>query len=378
MQKLGAGIIGYGFMGKMHSYSYASLPFIYDPPPARVKLVGVAARTEATRAHALERAGFEFATTDYNELLERNDIQIINICTPNYLHYEQAMAAISAGKHVYCDKPLGVNVEQAYEMAEAARKSGLTCQITFHNRFCPAIMRAKQLADEGFLGDIVSFRAAYLHSGYANPNRPMSWRLRMEQSGGGALYDLGSHIIDMVRYIIGNFSRVNASLRTIIKERPVDSFSDKREKVTVDDIAILKIELPNGAIGTIEASRIATGAQDDLSFEIHGSRGAIKFNLMEPNWLYIYDDTKPVAYLGGERGWKRVESIQNYPKPAAIPGGKAPIGWTRFHIASIYEFVKNVVECKQGNPSFEDGLAVQKIMSAAQLSSKTGRWESII
>ena len=368
---IGVGMIGYGFMGKMHTYSYASLPFIYDPPATRVRLVGACAATEASRAKAAS-AGYEFTCADYRQLLERDDIKIINVCTPNYLHYEQSMAALRAGKHVYCDKPLAMNANQAQEMANLARESGLTCQVTFHNRFCPAIMRAKQMADDKFLGEVVSFRSVYLHSGYTNPDRPISWRMQHEKSGGGALLDLGSHAIDLLRFLIGDFARVSARLETYIKERPASAGSSEMVPVTVDDLALLTLEAENGAVGTVEASRLATGTVDDLRFEIHGTRGALSYDLMNPNWLMTYDDTRKGGAYGGDKGWHRIECVQGYPKPAALPGGKAPVGWMRFHIESIHSFLTNVVESRPGCPSFDDGLAVQRVMDAAAKSSEQG------
>lgn len=370
-------MIGYGFMGKMHSYAYASLPFVYDPPPAKVKLVGVCAASEASRNLAIERAGYEFATGDYRELLDRDDIHIINVCTPNYLHKEQAIAALAAGKHLYCDKPLAMNAAEAREVVDAAERTNLTCQITFHNRFSPAMLRARQLVEDGFLGDILSFRGVYLHSGYADPDRPMSWRLDLAQSGGGALVDLGSHLIDLMRMLVGDFARVQGNLQTIVKERPIAKGSPEKETVLVDDLAVMQVELASGAIGTLEASRVATGAQDDLRIEIHGTRGAIRFDMMEPNWLWAYDDTRPSAPLGGDRGYSRIECVQSYPKPAALPGAKTPVGWMRFHIASIHEFVSNVVAGRPGSPSLRDGLVVQEVMDAVVRSSQTGRWECV-
>ncbi len=289
---LGVGMIGYGFMGKMHTYSYASLPHIYQPMPARIRLVGVCAATEASRELARESGGYERAYADYREMLERDDIHIVNVCTPNYLHYEPAMAAMRAGKHVYCDKPMAMNSREAHEMAGLAREKGLTCQVTFHNRFCPAVLRAKQMVDGGFLGDVVSFRSVYLHSGYTNPSRPISWRMQFEKSGGGAMMDLGSHVIDMMRFLIGDFESVSARLETYIKERPAAAGSTDMVAVTVDDLAILTLRAANGAIGTLEASRLATGTVDDLRFEIHGTRGALSFDLMNPNWLMAYDDPR--------------------------------------------------------------------------------------
>ena len=378
MKTLGVGMAGYGFMGRMHSYSHASLSFVYDPPPALIKLVGVCAVTQKSRHLAVERAGYEFSTPDFNDLCARDDIDIINVCTPNYLHFEQVMAALKAGKHVYCDKPLAMNCREAEQMAAQARQVGTTCQVTFHNRFCPAIMRAKQLVEAGFVGDVLSFRARYLHSGEVDPMRPMRWRLEREKSGGGAIVDLGSHAIDLLRHLIGEFSRVQASLRTVFDQRPVSAGSSEMGQVDVDDVAVLQLETACGALGLLEASRIATGAHDDLQFEIHGTKGALAFNLMQPNYLRVYDQTKPKNELGGDRGWTQIECIQNYPKPASLPGGSCPVGWTRFHVASIYEFVRNVAESRPGSPSFEDGLAVQKVIDAAIRSSESGGWEDIV
>lgn len=377
MDTYGVGMIGYGYMGKMHSYAYASLPYIYNPPAARVKLVGVCAASEASRSYAMNSAGYEFSTPDYRELLDRSDIQIIDVVTPNYLHPEHAIAAIKAGKHVYCDKPLSLSGDDAAEMASLARESGLTCQVTFHNRFSPAMLRARQLVEGGFLGDVISFRACYLHTGYNDPKRPISWKMRKETSGTGALTDLGSHIIDLVRWLAGDFSRVNATLRTLIKQRPASVGSDELVPVTVDDMALMQVELANGAVGSIEVSRVAIGAEDDLRFEINGSRGSIAFNMMDPNTLLIFDETRASGPYGGERGWQRIETIQNYPNPAVLPGGKAPVGWMRFHIASTQAFLSNMVNNRPGDPSFDDGVAVQRIIDSAVSSSETGVWQSV-
>jgi len=180
-----------------------------------------------------------------------------------------------------------------------------------------------------------------------------------------------------VRLLAGEFDSVNARLHTLVKERPARAGSSELVPVTVDDLAVLTVEMMNGAVGTIEASRIATGTIDDLRLEIHGTRGALSYDLMNPNWLMAYDDTRPGLAYGGERGWQRIECVQNYPKPAALPGGKAPVGWMRFHIASLHSFLTNVVEGRPGSPSFDDGLAVQRIMDAAITSSETGLWQPV-
>ncbi|RLE14599.1 hypothetical protein DRI96_01200 [Candidatus Aerophobetes bacterium] len=378
MQKeLGVGIVGWGFIGKVHTYAYINLPLFYQPPPAKINLVGVCTAHEKTADAARKIAGFKFATTSYKDLLEREDIDIINCCTPNYLHKNILIDALKAGKHIYCDKPLALNLKEARDILKATEKSSSIHQMTFEYRFIPAIMRAKQLIREGFLGDVFSFRGCYLHSGYIDPSRPVSWRLDREKSGGGALFDLGSHILDLVRHLLGEYKSVFATSRTFIKERPLPDNLERKKKVEVDDISILQVELENGGIGTIEVSRLATGANDELRIEIHGQKGAIYFNLMDPNWLWIYDTRDPGEPIGGFRGFKKIETVQRYPKPASLPGPKFSIGWMRYHIASQYDFVKKVVEGKKGNPSFYDGYKVQEVMEAAQISAREKRWVNL-
>jgi len=368
---LGVGMVGYGFMGRMHTYCYQSLPMIYDPPPAKIKLVGVATATPESGRRAIEQAGYEFDSRDYHDLLSRDDIHIINICTPNNLHRDVAIDALKAGKHVYCDKPLAVNLAQAQEVWEVAREAKTIHQMTFNYRFIPALLRAKQLADEGFLGRVYQFRVAYLHSSYINPDRPASWRTDKAISGGGASFDLGSHVIDLVRHLLGDFDSVFATMDTMIDERPGPS---GRVPIEVDDVLWLQARLKSGAVGTIEASRMSTGACDEIRFEAHGDKGAIRFNSMDPNWLDAYDATLPEGDYGGDRGFTRIESVQRYPKPASLPGPKNSVGWMRYHIGSIYDFVSNVAANRQSNPSIYDGLKVQEVLDAVFRSSDAGKW----
>jgi len=367
------GLIGYGFIGKVHTLAYRSLPLIYDPMPARVKLVGVSAATRESVQKAIDQAGYKFGSTDWREVITREDIDVIDCCVPNHLHYEVVVAALRAGKHVYCDKPLAANLAQAREMLSEARRSGMQHRMTFHLRFVPALMRARQLVEEGFLGQVFGFRAYYLHSGYVDPNRPMSWRLDAA-AGGGALVDLGSHVLDLLCFLLGDFAEVFAATETFIKERPLPGQPDRRAPVTVDDLAILTLRAANGAIGTVEASRLATGTNDEMQIEIYGQLGALRFNLMDPNWLYVFDAREPEAPLGGNRGFKAIESVQRYPAPAVLPGPKFAIGWLRYHIASQFDFISSLVKGQPGPPDFEDGVRVQEIMEAAYRSSCERFW----
>lgn len=282
----------------MHALAYRTLSSYYDPLPAEPRLVGVCTSRGEMGAKAQKEHGFQFHCTDYHLLLETEEISIIDCCVPNFLHRAVVSEALKAGKHIYCEKPLSMNLKEAEELAAMARQSGLKCQMAFNYRLVPAVMRAKQLIAEGALGEAISFRGAYLHSGYLDPRRRMSWRLRKAQAGGGALMDLGPHILDLLRYLLGEFASVFAEARTLITRRPTED-GEELEEVDVDDLAILQLRLSNGGIGTVKVSRRAAGANDELKFEIYGSKGALAFNLMDPNWLYFYDATEEGEPLGG-------------------------------------------------------------------------------
>lgn len=367
-------MIGYGFMGKVHTYSYQSLPMIYDPPPAKIKLIGVATASEESGRKAIDQAGYEFATRDYHDLLARDDIDIIDVCTPNHLHRDQVIDALRAGKHVYCDKPLCLSLGEAREIWEVAKEARSIHQMTFNYRFIPAILRARQLMESGALGRIFQFRVAYLHSSYIDPDRPMSWRLDKARGGGGAAFDLGSHVIDLVRYLLGDFESVFSTMETFVKDRPVSAGASERAPVEVDDVFWMQARLASGAVGTVEASRLSTGAMDEIRFEAHGEKGAYRFNSMDPNWLDFYDATLQGGAYGGDRGFKRIECAHQYPKPAALPGPKLTVGWMRYHIASIHDFVDNVANDRQSSPSIYDGLKVQEVLDAAVRSSDSESW----
>jgi len=374
---LGIGMAGYGFIARVHTWAYRSMPLIYDKVPLRVELVGACTATEKSGLRAVEQAGYAFHTRELDELVARDDIDIIHCCLPNHLHKPCAIKAAEAGKHLYCDKPLALNLNEARDIWDAVKGARVVHQMAHEYRFIPAIMRAKQLVDEGFLGRVFGFRACYLHSGYVDPQRPMSWRLDKNQSGAGALYDLGAHVIDLILHLIGDCRRAFATTRTFIDERPASRGSSDMRKVDVDDVTVAQLEMENGGLGTVEVSRLATGANDELRLEVHGSEGAIAFNLMEPNWLYVYDSRDASEPIGGMRGFKRIETVQRYPEPASLPGPKFAIGWLRYHVASQFEFLRNVAAGNVGSPSVYDGLKVQAVMEACLLSAQSRSWEEV-
>lgn len=371
METLGVGVIGFGFIGKVHVYGYRNMGLFYDPVPVRTRLVGVATAHAESAKKAAAQGGFEFGTSDWRELIARDDIQIINICTPNVAHSEQLLAAMAAGKHIYCDKPLVIGDEAMAQVGEALQRYRGIGQVTLQNRFFPATLHARQLIDDGFIGNVIGFRAAYLHAGSVDPRRPMGWK-QLKSSGGGVLQDLGSHLLDLMDHLIGPFDSVLTTTRILYPERPTQQGG--MVAVEADDQMLMLAKLPNGAMGTLEASKIATGAEDELRFEIHGDQGALRFNLMDPNYLEAYDLREPEMPFGGQRGWRKIACVQRYEKPAGFPTPKASIGWLRGHVHSLYTFLQAVASGQQAEPSLQHGLHLQRMLTAAEQSARTQEW----
>ncbi len=369
MTEYGVGIIGMGFMGKTHTFAHKTMPFYYPNLPYKTTLIGACNRSMPAAEYACDSLGFQYATQSEDEIFADERIQLVHICTPNEYHYEQVKKALAAGKHVYCDKPLTVSADEAEELAELAAKSGKTAQVAFQNRFFPATLRARQLIEEGRIGEILCFRGEYLHSGAIDPNRPMGWK---QGSSGGVLLDLGSHILDLVGTLVGRYDSVFCTRRVLYPERP--GKDGKMHAVTKEDHVTMLLTLANGATGTIEASKIATGVDDELRFEIHGTKGALKFHVMQPNTLWFYDNTKPEGVYGGERGFTAIECTARYAPPGNVfPSQKNGIGWIRSHCHSLYTFVDNVHNGRPGDPSFADGAYIQRVMASAAESADTGK-----
>jgi len=377
MKEYGIGIIGFGFMGKTHTYGYKTIPLYYDNIPFRTKLVGVCTAHKETAEKARDLHGFEFATTNADDILLNENIDIVHICTPNIYHKEAIIKAIKAGKHIYCDKPLTVSYADAQEILKVLDENDkVVHQMVFNNRFLPAVMRAKQLIDEGRLGRILSFHAAYLHSGSVDPDKPIGWKLNSALGGGGVLFDMGSHVLDLIYYLTGEYERILADNTIIYPQRPAPDGS--MVDITAEDLSCLIVKMKNKSTGVFEVSKIATGTNDELKFEIYGDKGAVKFNLMDPNYLDFYDNTKNDQPLGGEKGFTRIETVQRYPKPGGIfPSSKVSIGWIRGHVHCLYNFLECVYEGRQAEPSIRDGAYIQYVMDKAYESHKKACWVNL-
>ncbi len=291
MKTLNVGLIGAGFMGKAHSLAYAALPMFFWPAPALPVRKMIAELNEEVAADAAVRFGFETSTSDWRQLVESDEIDIVDISTPNNTHREIAVAALDAGKHVICEKPLAHNVEDAKAMYEAAQRNSGVAMVAFNYRRTPAVAMARKLIEEGAIGAVRNFRGTYLQDWSADPNSPLSWRFQAGVAGSGALGDIGTHVLDMARYLVGEVESVSSMLKTYISERPVQAGAADQlaaaEKITgapvaavdVDDEVMTLMRFTDGAVGSLEATRNAYGRNNFLTFEIHGETGSLAVQL---------------------------------------------------------------------------------------------------
>lgn len=368
------GIIGFGFMGKVHAYGYVNLPFLYDPMPLEARITHVVTSRPETAERARRTVGAEVGATDYREVTENPAIDVVHVCSPNHAHREALLSAMGHQKHIYCDKPLVATMAEADQIGAALPGYRGTAQMTFHNRFFPATMRAKQLIDEGRLGEVLEFRADYLHAGNADPSAPLKWKLSAA-AGGGVIADLASHVLDLVDHLIGPFAAVSAATKIAFAERPSPGDPSRKVAVDAEDSVMLLARMRSGALGVVGATKLATGTEDELRLEIHGTRGAIRFNLMDPHHLRWYDATAPDQPVGGTRGWTHVDTGQRFPAPAArFPSPKAAIGWIRGHAACLANFLQAVAESRPAEPGLEQGIRVQHLMDCARRSAEEKRW----
>ena len=373
-QTLRIGMLGFGAMGKAHAYAVTNLPYFYGDLPFTAAIAGVA--TSSPERAAARVAPYGLTPTTEEALLADPTIDIIDICTPNIYHADAVRRALAAGKHVLCEKPLGISAAEGAELADLAANSGKVCRVVFNNRFIPAVMRAKQLIDEGRLGRILSFHAAYLHNSCCDPAKPAGWKQNADICGGGVLFDLGSHVIDMVRHLCGEFSAVTGMAQIGFADRA--GMDGQPWQTNADEAFYMICGTRDGAMGTVTVSKLTQGANDELSFSVNGELGSLSFSLMDPNYLNFYDATVEGSPIGGVRGQTRIECVGRYPSPATgFPTPKAPVGWLRGHIGSMAAYLTAVYEDRPASPSFADGAYVQSVMEAAQQSAETRREVSL-
>lgn len=376
--QIGVGMIGHAFMGKAHSNAWKQMPYIFWPPPAIPKLIKICGRDKAKLSEAAKRYGYEECATSWEDIIKDDRIQIIDNGAPNYLHAETCIAAAKAGKNIISEKPLGRNAAEAKEMRDAAKKYNVINLCNFNYRMVPAIVLAKNLIAEGKLGKLFHFRARYLQEWIMDPEFPMVWRLKKSLAGSGVLGDLGSHIIDLGRFLCGEPKNIMAVTSTFIKER-YDEESKKKEKVDVDDAFASVFEYENGAIGTIEASRFAAGRKNFNFIEINGEKGSIWWDLENMNNLHVYWADEEPASTRGFHNVNVTESSHPY-YDKWWPHGHI-IGWENTFVHTAYNMVKAVATGKPLDPyvpTFEDGYRNAVICDAILKSAETGKKEPCI
>ena len=371
--EVGVGMLGYGFMGKAHTNAYKTIPYMIYPPPAIPRLQAICGRTEGAVAEAMRRYGYERYYTDWRRMLEDERVQLFDNGASNDLHAEPSIAAARAGKHVLCEKPLARNAEEARGMLDAVTAAGVKHMVAFNYRFVPAIRLARDLIRAGRLGRIYHYRAVYLQE-WLMPHygTPRLWRMNRATAGSGALGDLGAHVIDLARYLVGEPVTVGAMTRTFIEQR--EQPDGGAGTVDVDDAFVATVGFANGAVGTLEASRFAAGRKNHQVIEINGERGSIRFNLERLNELEAY-------WVGEEpretEGFHDVLVTESYHPfwEHWWPQGHI-IGWEHTFIHELSHFLDCIVGGKDVAPdgaTFEDGYRNAVICDAILASAEARR-----
>ena len=383
---LGVGMVGYAFMGAAHSQAWRTVGRVFDLP-LDVRMAVLCGRNREAAAAAAAKLGWDSVETDWKAMLARDDVQLVDICTPGSSHADIATAALEAGKHVLCEKPLANTVPEARAMVEAARSAaaaGVRSMVGFNYRRVPAVTLARQYVADGRIGTVRHVRAQYLQDWIVDPEFPLVWRLRAEEAGSGALGDIGAHIVDLTQFVAGQrLTGVNAMLETFVKQRPLPSASSGLSAsagtevgdVTVDDAAVYFGRLDGGALASYEATRFATGRKNSIRVEVNGSAGSLAFDLERLNELEFYDGTgDPV-----DEGFRRIlvtEPTHPYLSAWWPPGHT--LGWADTFTHEVKDLVETVATGTDPLPSFEDGLQVQLVLDAVQRSAADrGCWTEV-
>lgn len=384
MKKLNVGMVGYKFMGKAHSNAYRALPMFF-PNAVKPEMKVICGRDPVGLEQARSQFGWESSVRDWRELVQNKEIDLIDINAPSDAHKEIAIAAAEAGKHLFCEKPLALTLEDSREMLAAAEKAGVKHMVGFNYRFAPAVQLAKKLITEGRIGKIYHIRAVFLQDWILDPSFPLVWRLQKEIAGSGSHGDLGAHSIDLARFLVGEFKEVIGMNETFVKQRPIAAAmtglsakggTDASElgDVTVDDATLFMTRFENGALGSFEATRFAAGHRCTNAFEINGSKGSIKFDFERMNELQVYftDDAEDV------QGFRRVlatDAAHAY-MDAWWPAGHT-IGYEHTFTHEVLEFMNAIQEDRQPVPNFVDGVKCQEVLEAVDRSIAERRWISI-
>lgn len=380
MKKLNVGMIGYKFMGKVHSNAWKQAPRFFDVAVEPVLKVACGRHAGPLQEFA-DRWGWEEIETDWQKVIKRDDIDIIDISVPTHLHHDIALAAAKAGKHIFCEKPMALSYEQAKAMYEAAEENGITHYLNHNYRRCPAVQLAKKLIDDGKIGRIFHWRGAYLQSWIVDPNFPLTWHLQKEKAGSGPHGDLNSHSVDLARFLVGDIKRVSCFTANFIRERPLPdeeaagTFKGATQgsdtgRVSVEDAAFMLAEFENGALGSFEATRFAPGRKNYNYFEIYGSKGSLIFDLERMNELQFFSNEDP----DDSQGFRTILATE--PSHAYVENWWPPghiIGYEHEFVHAVVDFLDAIVNKKIIEPNFLDGMKEMQILEAGLKSAADGK-----
>jgi predicted dehydrogenase len=373
MGEINVALIGYAFMGRAHSNAYRQV-WRFFKPRLRPRMKVLCGRTQAKVEQAARDLGWEEAATDWKAVVTRPDIDLVDVSTPGDSHAEIAIAAAQAGKAVLCEKPLANSVRDAERMLAAAEKAGVVHMVCHNYRRAPAVTLARQLISGGQLGDVRHFRGTYLQDWITDPKFPLVWRLDRDQAGSGALGDLAAHSIDLARYLVGEIAEVAGHLETFVRERPLPDDPGRTGQVTVDDASTALVRFANGAMGTIEATRMAPGRKNFNRFEINGSRGSLAFDLERMNELEVYLESDRPAV----RGFRRV--LVTEPGHPYIEAWWPPghiIGYEHTFVHTVYDLLEAMADKRVPEPNFTDGVWNQRVLHAIETAARRKRWVAV-
>lgn len=371
-RQVNIGLVGTQFMGKAHSNAWMKVPFFFDTPLIPV-LHTACSRSEAQRAKFVDQYHWKKGEAAWERMIESKDIDLVDICTPNDLHMPIALAAAKAGKHILCEKPMARNAAEAEEMYTAANKAGVVHMMIFNYRFVPALALAKEFIDQGKIGEVRHFNAVYYQDWLTDPAFPITWRHDANASGSGAHGDMNAHIVDLARFLVGEFRSVSGIQKTFIKERPLSSGIGKGE-VTTDDATSFLATFSNGALGSFLATRLAPGRKNFLRLEIFGSKGSLGFNLERMNELTYYQSGGD-ASSQGYRNILVTDASHPYIKAWWPPGHI--IGWEHTFVHQVSELLEGIGSNKHVHPDFYDGLRCQQVLDAVVNSTTSQTWTAI-
>jgi predicted dehydrogenase len=367
-------LLGTKFMGKAHSQAYRNVN-MYFPDAPQVEMRVIVGRNAAETETARRLFGWREASTDWRAVVARPDIDVVDVSTTGDTHCEMALAAAAAGKHIICEKPLANTLKDAQKMLAAVEKAKVRHLVMHNYRRVPAVALARKLLSEGKLGKIYHWRARYLQDWAMSPDLHLVWRFSAKSAGSGALGDLGAHIIDLARYLVGEITEVSATMETFLKERPVGPGSTKKARVTVDDAAIMLARFKNGALGTFEATRFARGRKNQNTFEINGEQGSISFDLEHLNVLKYYSTGDSAEVQGFHDILCVTKGVHPYADAWWFDGHI--LGYEHTFTHTVYDFLKALESRSKIHPDFVDGVRNQTVLDAAERASKEKRWVAV-